>query len=753
MAELRRQADADGYDGVHVRPARRPGAVAEHAGAGRPSVRNLLFLQRAAGNTAAQRAVQGVRSPAVKPTPVQRIDPPAGPAAAIIHDHHQLPDDGPLLRREIQKVIGERGWGATRVWASAFYAAEPTTYLRYHPDEKHVAEVRRKLKQELTAMEGSVKQLTGTPTADLGDVVIGQGDFDRHLERNAGHLLDNSEVQLRKEASRYGLKESGWVFKDYSMTTGPEQQKLQAEAGRLAGVRSGCDVRRFTFLRLQKQADQTGREFEQAAKAIIEVSAEDAARREWIADEDAYHAACQKAQAEFPVLAAYTTGENAAEQLRAIGSESATTLAERLYKTIDERIKNVASVREQMAGHELWLWKQPQLVALTKAAGTFEPWEIRVIDEAVTRIKHDEAERQKTWTAFAIGLGLLAAIPTGGTSALATVAAAGATLSAVYSLDTLYEHYKDYTLASAAAGMSLDQAKAISADDPSMMWLAYDLLDLGLNVAGAVGAFKTLKTALAAAEAGGPASLIKVFTAADQIGLKAASKGRLAKVLLDPKGGPRAVQEMLQAIRDTIAKAGPGKDPDFINACKRAATTIMDQGRVGFIRVGDGRTLNEIERVLKAAGEVEPEVSRVARVIHNDLETGRTLGGYYRKFDIVLIKEGDEMANVLIHELAHRSQNLERQMHTIGTMRREFQAYHAEREFLLALPDELVPVGGDADKIRHATDEGLKAHIMAEYAEELSEEAFLRPNLQPLTDVDPEKQLIVDWFKKLAAWK
>jgi hypothetical protein len=225
--------------------------------------------------------------------------------------------------------------------------------------------VRRKLKQEVTAMEGSVKQLTGTPTTDLGDVVIGQGDFDRHLERNANHLLDNSEVQLRKEASRYGLKESGWIFQDYSMTTGPEQQKLQAEASRLAGLRSGCDVRRFTFLRLQKQADKTGREFEQAAKAIIDVSAEDAARREWIADEDAYHAACQKAQAEFPVLAAYTTGETAAEQLRAIGSESSTTLAERLYKTIDERIKNVASVREDMGGR-LNLWQQPQLVASRK---------------------------------------------------------------------------------------------------------------------------------------------------------------------------------------------------------------------------------------------------------------------------------------------------------------------------------------------------------------------------------------------------
>jgi len=353
-------------------------------------------------------------------------------------------------------------------------------------------------------------------------------------------------------------------------------------------------------------------------------------------------------------------------------------LAERLYKAVDERIKNIAAVRDELGGR-LNLWTQPQIVALTKASMGLQPWGSRVVDEAITKMRRDAAEDEKVWTAFAVGLGLLAALPTGGGSvALAGLAVAGAT----YSLNTLYQHYKDYTLASAASGTNLDKAQAISADDPSLMWLAFDLLDLGLNVVGASAAFKRLKGAIAAAEAGGAAALPKLFSAAEEIGMTAASKGRLAKTALNPLGGPRAVEEMLEAIKNQIVKAGPGNDADFIAACKMAATTVIDEGRVGFIRGTKGQTLNEVERLLRNSGEVEPEVTRLARTITKELMASSSSGVYLQKFDIIVIREGDDVGSVLIHELTHRAQNYERKMLQIGTMRREYQAYHAEREFL-----------------------------------------------------------------------
>ena len=152
-----------------------------------------------------------------------------------MHEQHQLIDNGPAIQLEIEKVIVERGWGGAEVWASAFYNAEPMTYLRYNPYPDYVKRVAARLKGEMEIKNNAVKQLTGTPTVNLGDVVIGQGDFDPHLERNAIDLLNNSEKQLKAQAERYGLKVSGWVFKDYSMAVGPEQQSSRPR-------RPGCAI-------------------------------------------------------------------------------------------------------------------------------------------------------------------------------------------------------------------------------------------------------------------------------------------------------------------------------------------------------------------------------------------------------------------------------------------------------------------------------------------------------------------------------
>ena len=87
-------------------------------------------------------------------------------------------------------------------------------------------------------------------------------------------------------------------------------------------------------------------------------------------------------------------------------------------------------------------------------------WESRVVDEKVQKVHaYDEADA-KVWAAVALGLGLLAAIPTGGSSLLAGIAAAGATLGAAYSLNTLYEHYKQYGLEVAEGATDFDKARS-----------------------------------------------------------------------------------------------------------------------------------------------------------------------------------------------------------------------------------------------------------------------------------------------------
>ena len=118
---------------------------------------------------------------------------------------------------------------------------------------------------------------------------------------------------------------------------------------------------------------------------------------------------------------------------------------------------------------------------------------------------------------IAVGLGLLSAIPTGGSGLIAGVAAGAAVLGTAYSLATLYDDYQDYSLASAEHLSTLDQAEAISQEEPSLMWLAGDLLDVGLNIVGAASAFKTLRGAMVAAENGALKALPELIKTTERL--------------------------------------------------------------------------------------------------------------------------------------------------------------------------------------------------------------------------------------------
>ncbi|MBN9502679.1 MAG: hypothetical protein BGO01_02380 [Armatimonadetes bacterium 55-13] len=120
-------------------------------------------------------------------------------------------------------------------------------------------------------------------------------------------------------------------------------------------------------------------------------------------------------------------------------------------------------------------------------------------DQVIQKVQQDKANDAALWgviqAAASIALAITAMVATGGLAAVAMVGAAGLSVyGAAKSAD-------EYMFKSAAVNSSLDQARLLSKDDPSMLWLALELVGAGMDVGAAVGAFgKLAKIAKTAAE-------------------------------------------------------------------------------------------------------------------------------------------------------------------------------------------------------------------------------------------------------------
>ena len=115
--------------------------------------------------------------------------PPRDELHAIVHEQRQLSEDWKQTQALLKRMIAEEGWEATDAWAYRFINAEPIRDMAYG-DVALVARIRDRLRIEIKMMENSVKQLVGDVKLDLGDVVIGGGDFPSAAHQHTQVLLN-----------------------------------------------------------------------------------------------------------------------------------------------------------------------------------------------------------------------------------------------------------------------------------------------------------------------------------------------------------------------------------------------------------------------------------------------------------------------------------------------------------------------------------------------------------------------------------
>lgn len=286
----------------------------------------------------------------------------------------------------------------------------------------------------------------------------------------------------------------------------------------------------------------------------------------------------------FPILGAASDLEASTGDLQTLATAKSGAadftrlLAERAYDQLDK----IARVRDHLdQPSDINLWRQDKIVGLTRAAlGADQvPWQTRLVADKVK----DEAPGVLWDVALAVLniAALLLAGPTGGLSLVVAFAANSVAAA---------EHVKEYIMDSALSGTAFDRAQAISAEEPSLLWLALDIVgviaDFG-PMAKAVGkssaaVFKALRGPVRALQAAkGEKAVLEATEALRKLAAAELGEARAAeRIVQQALHGPRGETAVLEA---TLSKG--------------ELKSLLDAGKLA-----DGEMIGA--KVLSAGGEV-----------------------------------------------------------------------------------------------------------------------------------------------------
>ncbi|HEU0015521.1 MAG TPA: hypothetical protein VFQ45_17695, partial [Longimicrobium sp.] len=397
--------------------------------------------------------------------------------------------------RKVVDVVDMPGGGTKPVYE------DPVPEAEMSPEDQRWLRLARQIKPVLEAQRTALQQENETFLNSFQEQA-------RILVRAA---LARSEERSLAEQKRYGLTTTTTsetfdtigggtgVHTDitYGMADNAGTRGLGVAARELAGkLRAIRDMQRqrsgLERLRCNPNSDECFETIsDPALHASLGTRLEDARRD--------YLVARHLRETEYPVLAAFGSNGVTVEDAQLDGLEDVAAGPNRaagaLNREVNRTLGNIAQVRAGLESGELKVWKLPNIVGLTKQRMGIAPGSYgeKVVDAKVQAVVDDAQWTALALGALAIGLGLLAAIPTGGSSVAAGVAFAGAAGAAGVSGYMAVEHLREYQLQAAANATDFDKARAVSLEEPSLFWLALDIVGAVTDLHGALAAFRALR--------------------------------------------------------------------------------------------------------------------------------------------------------------------------------------------------------------------------------------------------------------------
>jgi hypothetical protein len=286
-----------------------------------------------------------------------------------------------------------------------------------------------------------------------------------------------------------------------------------------------------------------------------------------------------------PELAPLGTSESS--QLATVAKGQPNQIAQIIGPMMKEILGNIQVSSQGLNENKLSVWHLPPVLALTKQRLNLKPgglWDV-LVDEKKAQVDEDESLINAALSVAAGVLAIAAAIPSGGSSLalLGTSAALGASFGISGGL--LAYQIEQYSLQEAANATDFVKAKAISNEEPSLFWLAIDIISFGLDIYAASMVFKALretaKTATLVGKVGGEGAEVGLTKADDAV--EALRKEGNAKA---PGLGERLFQdawtERKRVLEESAERSGRSSDM----AVSKAVTAVEDAITLG--KTADG---------------------------------------------------------------------------------------------------------------------------------------------------------------------
>lgn len=339
------------------------------------------------------------------------------------------------------------------------------------------------------------------------------GEFEKQLRANTLSTLQANEEQTKTEMARYGI-----TWRDE-----PPEVKYSLLGALVGGVGGGISVSVTTHYSMSESAPES-RGLQEAAKIALarRLQIEDRRKEQsgevrsvrvahmgehstelqptpryfeignQIAEMEKQYEQVLRTLAEpYPVLAYFGALDKSLDTLTAMAQLGPSEgMAKIVGPRIRKQLDNIEKVRDGIKDGDVNFWRLPHIVGITKVqlGVDQDPLRKRLVDDKV------EDEQPGPLQSIAIAVldivALLLAPVTGG---LSLVVAAGINTAVAV------KNVQNYLLQKAMANTAFNRAEAISQEEPSLFWVAVDIVAIIPDLGDALRAFRGLSRAIRSA--------------------------------------------------------------------------------------------------------------------------------------------------------------------------------------------------------------------------------------------------------------
>ncbi len=541
-----------------------------------------------AGGTADDRLNQIVKAP-----------DPKGDLVQHGQTHVTFTDDLDYVRYQLQVYIAEHGADSIDRFLTGTYTMGTgvgIVLVPPQPSTKSPDEQAKYRKHVVETVRNEAKSLKLRAHDFLKD-------FERRGADTTNRILDESKARIEKQRNRYGLKELTKSFMGITYSTTAKMD----ENDQTDDLRSSAQA-----LLTKHQAVAAAKKALDAIPSLggasppggqrdpAEAAKETAARETLAKATRDYALQRQLEETHHPILAAYQLEAFAPDTdgvLTTLATGTKEAKAATLMKEVNLRLENIEKVRKKVDGEWATIWTLPSIVAATRELPDIKNYKSNpelmpglrkeLVDDEASTLKADAEFKAMALGVLLVALAVITAIPTGGLSAGAAAFVYAATIaeSALLAYSG-YAAFQKYDFEAAAAGTDFDKARAISQEEPSLFWLALDIVGVVTGLPKALSAFRSLLR------------LRRAVVVAQAAGKFEEAKGLLAK--LEAEGNAvspeRRIGEYLREEADALAK----DTADSFKEIEANADKLAPSAVAGFeeeIAIGGSKTWRRAEDV------------------------------------------------------------------------------------------------------------------------------------------------------------